>query len=259
MCTWLSALGLCAVLSTFAFENPPGSHDQILSAARAYANRYISNLPSFICTQTVEQFESDKKARRWRKGDSLTSQLVWDQGREQRTLRLVNNQPLTDKSAWRSPLVSEGEFGNLLDSILGESSKAVFSWQGWDTMGEKHVAVFTYRVSQQDSSMRLTLGSWDAVVPFQGLVFTDADTGTVWRITNETKEIPPELETKSISRSVDYSDVVIGDTRFILPVHAEVVLDTGKGNIKNVLRFDSYRKFTAESHLSFSPEPVKSH
>src|ERR1700685_1784578 len=125
----LSCLGLLftlAVCPAFSAPGPqnstqqtPLTQEQLLAAARGYADRYIDNLPSFICTQTVEQFEADRKARHWHKGDRLTSQLVWDQGREQRTLQLVNERPVSQRTSWRSPLVSEGEFGNLLDSVLG--------------------------------------------------------------------------------------------------------------------------------------------
>jgi hypothetical protein len=259
-CSLLVILGLCPVSSARGWQT---QQDQLLSAARVYADRYMASLPSFICTQTVDQFESDKKARHWHKGDSLTEQLVWDQGREQRTLQLVNNRPLSQGAAWRSPLTSEGEFGNLLDSVLGDSSKAVFSWRGWDKVGARRVAVFAYHIGQQDSSVRLTFGSWDAVVPVEGLVFADADNGTVWRITNDTNEIPSELKTKSISRTVEYNEVAIGDNRYILPVHAVVLLNTGNSSIKNELWFDSYRKFSADSRISFSPadgtksEPTK--
>jgi hypothetical protein len=250
-------MGLCPVSTAPARQNPALSQDEILSAARTYASRYIANLPSFVCTQTVDQFEADKKKRHWRKGDSLTSLLVWDQGHEQRTLRLVNDHPVSERTVWRSPLVSEGEFGNLLDSVLGPSSKAALSWRGWENVTDKHVAVFAYRVGQQDSAMRLSLGSWDAVVPFEGLIYADPDDGTIWRITNNANDIPSELKTKSVSRAVDYGDVPIGDAHYVLPIHAVVVLDTGNGSIRNDLRFESYRKFSADSRISFTADAVK--
>jgi hypothetical protein len=254
---WSSILvlaGLCPVSTAPAQQDPAPTQEEILSAARVYASGYIANLPSFVCTQTVDQFEGDRKARRWRKGDSLTSQLIWDQGRERRTLKLVNNRPVSENTSWPSPLVSEGEFGNLLDNVLREASKATFSLRGWEKVGNRRVAVFAYRVDQQNSSMRLTFGSWDALIPFEGLLYTEPDSGTVWRITSNVNRIPTELKTKSISRAVDYGQVSIGDSQYVLPVHATVVLDTGNGHLRNELQFDSYRKFSAESRISFSSQ-----
>ncbi len=163
---------------------------------------------------------------------------------------------LPQKRSWRSPLVSEGEFGNLLNSVLGPSSKATFLWRGWNTAGEKHVGVFEYQVDQQNSSLRLTLGSIETVVAFHGLVYADETSGTVWRITNEAGDFPSELRTKSISRSVDYGEILIGANRYVLPVHATVLLDTGTGKIRNDLRFEAYREFEADSRISFTGDDL---
>jgi hypothetical protein len=48
--------------------------------------------------------------------------------------------------------------------------------------------------------------------------------------------------------------VDISGNRYILPVYAIVMLDTGNGTIKNELRFEAYRKFSTDSHISFSSE-----
>ena len=230
------------------------TQEEVLAAARRYAARYMANLPSFACTQTTNQYEAGKRAKHWRKGDCLTSQLIWDQGREQRTLQLVNNRPVSNQAFWRSPLVSEGEFGNLLDSVLGNSSGATFVWRGSETVAERPVGIFEYSVDRRHSSMRLSVGSAEAVLPFHGAIYADETNGTVWRITNNADELPPELRTRSVSRSVDYGPISIGDNQFVLPVSATVLLDTGNGTIRNELRFDNYRKFTADSHISFTSE-----
>jgi len=259
---WLLSLTMCAATTAPAVHSGTPqltlTQDALLTAAREYAIRYMTKLPSFICLQTTEQFEAGKKPKHWRKGDSLISQLIWDQGREQRTLQLVNNRPAAQHSLWRSPLVSEGEFGNLLDSVLGNTSQATFSWKGWDALGTRQVAVFEYQVDQQHSSLRLSLGAAESLVAFHGLIYTDPASGTVWRITNEAEDFPSELRTKSISRSVDYDEVTIGANRYVLPVHATVLLNTGETNLRNELRFEKYRKFEADSHVSFSPADVSS-
>jgi hypothetical protein len=254
-CGLLLTLGLYPALPAVASQAPAAeaapTQDQLLSAARHYATQYIASLPSFVCTQTTEQFEAGKKAKHWRKGDRLTSQLVWDQGREQRTLQLINDRPATPKALWRAPLVSEGEFGNLLDSILGTSSTASFEWQGWDSIGDKRLGVIEYQVDKEHSPWQFGLGVVQSPIAFHGLVYADS-AGKVWRITNDAADFPPELKTKSLSRAVDYGEVVIGAKRYVLPVHASILLDTGYGHIKNEVHFDAYRKFGVDSHISFS-------
>ena len=253
-CGLFVALGLCPVWAVAFGQGPGPAQDKLLASARQYAGQYLASLPSFICTQTTDQFEGGKKAKKWRKGDSLTSLLVWDQGHEERTLQLVNARPVSELPVYRAPLVSEGEFGNLLDSVLGSTSPAQFSWHGWDVVNDKRVGVFDYQVDQQSSQLRLSFGGVNAVIAFHGAVYIDPDSGSVWRITNEADGFPSELQTKSLSRLVDYSDVMIGPKRFVLPVHAVVLLDTGHERIKNELRFENYRKFSADSHVTFSSE-----
>ena len=91
-----------------------------------------------------------------------------------------------------------------------------------------------------------------ARIAFHGLVYADAKTGTVWRLTNDADQFPAALRTKSVERTVDYGAVAIGEGRYVLPVHASILLDTGTGHIRNELRFDAYRKFVTDSHISFT-------
>ena len=255
-CGFLILLGVSPSISRpreqVTRDQNPGNYDQLLAAARSYASQYLAGLPNFTCSQVLEQFESDKKGRRWRKGDVLTSQLVWNQGAEQRTLQLVNRRPASGATFWREPLVTEGEFGSLLDSVLSGSSKVEFAWRGWEHIKDKLAAVFTYRVDPQNSPWKLALGAAEAKIAFHGLVYSDAETGTVWRITNDADEFPAALKTKSVARTVEYGEVAIGDARYVLPLHASVLLDTGKGQIRNELHFQEYRKFVADSHISFT-------
>jgi hypothetical protein len=255
-CGFLIALGVSPLVSGFCWqdlpERAPTDYERLLAAARTYASQYIAGLPSFTCSQTVEQFEADKKGTHWHKGDVLTSQLVWDQGHEQRTLQMVNSRPVSSAGLWRAPLVTEGEFGNLLDSILGDSSHVEFSWRGWEQIRNKPAAVFSYRVDRQHSPWKLALGAAEAKIAFHGLVYSDGETGTVWRITNDADQFPAELRTKSVARTVDYDEVAIGQARYVLPVRASVVLDTGKRHIRNELHFEAYRKFAVNSHISFT-------
>jgi hypothetical protein len=119
------------------------------------------------------------------------------------------------------------------------------------------VGVFEYHVNQQHSPLVLTLGSIERAIAFEGLIYVDQATATVWRITNAADQFPPELRTKSISRSVDYGEVAIGPNHYILPLEASVLLDTGESKLRNELHFDHYRKFAAESSITFSPAELR--
>lgn len=225
---------------------------------RQYAEQYVSNLPNFLCVQVTEQYEAGAKPKHWRKGDTLTSRLVFNEGREQRTLQLVNNKP--PKGAirpWRIPLTTEGEFGMLLDRVLGSESGATFAWSGWETVDGRRVAVFHYAIDKDRSTLQLSLSDLDhAIIPYSGAIYGDPDTGVVWRITSTASDIPEELETRSISTVISYGGVPIGGANYLLPVEASVLVDTGSRFLRNEIHFTNYQKFETSSNITYNPTPL---
>ncbi len=229
---------------------------KMLAAMREYAGEYTAKLPNFICQQTTSQFEAGKKPTHWHKGDTLTSRLVFTDGREHRTLELVNNKPVRFTGRpWRAPLTTEGEFGILLANVFDPATATSFSWAGWDTFRGQPVAKFDYSIDRQHSTLSLSLSDLaKAVVPYHGSIFGDPATGAVRRITSETATIPEQVQTKSIATTVDYDTVRIGSQDYLLPVEANVVLVTDRSNIRNEMQFQGYRKFEAESTITFGSD-----
>ena len=77
---------------------------------------------------------------------------------ELRTLDLVNGKSIEAGSRRRrAPLVTEGEFGILLGSVLGPKSEAFFTWSRWETLRGKRLAVFDFSVDKQHSTLSLNL------------------------------------------------------------------------------------------------------
>ncbi|MGH9695203.1 MAG: hypothetical protein ACRD5Z_13725, partial [Bryobacteraceae bacterium] len=220
-----------------------------------YAERYVSNLPNFICVQVTSQYTGNKKGKHWHRGDTLTAKLTYTKGHEERTLYLVNDKPIKPSSRhWRTPLVTEGEFGTLLERVLGPDNDASFTWSRWQTLRNKRAAVFDYTVDKAHSSLSLSLSGYvKATVPYTGSVYADPETGAIWRITDSATEIPPELQTVSISTTIDYAQAAIGDAQYLLPLEAIVAMRTDRNQIRNEIQFQQYRKFEADSNITFGP------
>ncbi|HEY1947113.1 MAG TPA: hypothetical protein VGG97_08915 [Bryobacteraceae bacterium] len=270
----LSLSGLCAIGALLAIPSPavcrqqqtensapsvvslPLSVEQqkLLEQIGRYAEDYVSNLPNFICQQVTHQFEAGRKPEHWRKLDTLGAKLVFADGREERTLETINDKPPSAGRIPRQPLQTEGEFGILLGNVFGVKTNATFMWNGWQTLRGKRVAVFDYLVDNQHSTLRLGLSDFvRAVVPYRGSIYADPDTGAVWRITSVPFDIPSEIQTRSIATVIDYDSVDIGGQMHLLPVEASVTLDTGSHNVRNRIEFREYRKFEAESKITFAP------
>lgn len=239
-------------------EPPPSQEEQtkLLDAMQRYAAEYVSNLPNFLCTQVTSQYEAGKKSKKWHKEDILTSRLTFRDRREFRNLELVNGKPIKPgRRPGRTPLVTEGEFGILLSRALGDESNASYSWTRWEMFRGRRMAVFNYAIDKQHSTLRLSLSNLvTAVVPYRGSIYADPSTGQVWRVTNTAFDIPPALQTESISTGIDYDEIFIGEKRYLLPVQAIVIMLLEKNKIKNEMEFRDYRKFEADSVITFDSE-----
>jgi hypothetical protein len=250
-------MGVVQAPATFAQDAAPAEAEQqkILGAIRQYSEDYIAKLPNFVCQQITEEFEADRKGKHWRKQDALSEKLVFSGGREQRTLELVNNKQVRNGNVRvRRVLSTEGEFGILLSKIFDEDSAATFSWGGWDTVRGHRVAKFDYAIDRKHSSLSLT-NFIKATVSYGGSVYGDPETGAVWRVTSGSTEIPEAVQISSIATTIEYEEVSIGTQKYLLPVTATVLVVAAHDQTRNELRFEGYRKFEAESTISFgSPE-----
>src|SRR5579884_4555440 len=140
--TFWVALVFAGLITASPADSPPGpaEQDQILQRIGSYAEQYVERLPNFVCEQVISQFQAGRRGKHWRKGDTLSSKLMYNEGREERTLELVNNRPVQSKMRfWRTPLVTEGEFGMLLEDIFRASSHAGFQWDRWESMQGKQL------------------------------------------------------------------------------------------------------------------------
>ncbi|MBV9406009.1 MAG: hypothetical protein JO211_11740, partial [Acidobacteriaceae bacterium] len=179
-------------------------------------------------------------------------------GREERTLELINNKAIKPgRKRWRAPLTTEGEFGILLDRVLGEGSPAEYHWHGWDAVRGRRVAVFDFCIDRDHSTLSLTINEFaHATFGYHGSLYADPETGAIWRITDASDELPRQLQTRSISTAIDYDEIPIGDANYVLPTAAEVLVTTQSTSIRNEIRFKNYRKFEADSTITFGPAPA---
>lgn len=204
--------------------------------------------------QVTRQLQARKKSKRWREGDTLTARLSYVDGRDQRTVELVNGKPApTGIWRWRAPLTTEGEFGTLLERIFADRSDTTFRWNRWDEIRGHRVAVFDFWIDRDHSTLELSWGPLGtAVVAYSGSISADPASGAVLRVIETASNIPPELETESVSTIVDYDTVAVGTAEYLLPVCATVSLVTNRDRVRNEIEFKDYRKFEAESTITFA-------
>jgi len=243
---------LCTVPLSARADGPDSAEQQrILDKVRQSVSRYLENLPNFVCSRVTEQFEAGKKPEHWKKRDTLTERLIFNQGKENFALELVNGKPVQAGHYVKRPLETSGEFGELVRTVLDDKMEAQITWNGWQEINGHRVAVFDYLIDAQHSKTSVSLNGLAVIVPYRGQLYADPETGDLWRITSDLLSMPPEVETKSAVTTIDYGPVEISSKHFILPVTASILLDTGRSNLLNKIAFNQYRKFEAESKITF--------
>ena len=117
--------------------------------------------------------------------------------------------------------ISQGEFGGVLKSIFQESSKAEFQWKEAAAIGNETVQVLSYHITHENSTWGLEGdNNWKEYPAFHGLVYIDAATKGVRRVTLEADGLPRDFSIHSASMTVDYDYIAIGTHDFLMPIRA---------------------------------------
>jgi hypothetical protein len=249
----VAALTLTHASAQEASRSPlltPEEND-VLDRVRLYATNYTASLPNFICIQATRRMIAEAKGKPWKPIDEISQKLNFVSGRE--TYELISEDH--PKKHVQTPLsvISRGEFGTLMRMVLVLDS-ANFGWLGWDRVQGQRVAVFTYRVPLDKSSLRLQGNRLATIVSFHGLVFAQPETGAVYRITTEAEGIPRELAFQRMGSDTEYGPVTIAGGSYLLPVKTILSSAAGSEVFRNEAEFRDYKKFGSESTITFPKE-----
>lgn len=236
---------------------PPPSADEleaIVAGARKRALDYSKSLPNFICVEFTSRSVDQSGNGNWKHRDSLAELLTYHDNQESRSTLEVNGQRSSLKradlnSTW--PL-SVGEFGALLNLVFAPTSKTQFEWKEAGTLGDGSgtLQVLSYRVAHENATLDLSEGNNSIGVGFHGLVYIDAATSGIRRITVEADGLPPTFSMHAASMTVDYDYVAISGRDYLLPVHSTVRLQRHRRQIElNEIAFRNYRRYASRTRI----------
>jgi len=240
----------------FPHPSPPGDHEQrrIIEAARRVALGYVSALPDFICSESIQRYMDNKG--RFDLKDTVEVTLTYFGHQENYKLLSINGKPSIGDYDAIGGAISHGEFGTILRQIFDPASAAEFNWDHWTTLRRHAAHVFWFRVAVERSAYRVAYGQYsrfqeNAIVGQHGFVYVDSETGQVLRILADADSFPPHFAVRSSSTHIDYDVVDIGGSSYFLPIKAEVRMATREFRTMNQVRFYAFRKFGAETTITF--------
>lgn len=189
--------------------------------------------------------------RDWIRQDVLEIALTYRMGHgEEFKLLRINGAPsrLTYEQVGGS--TSTGELGSLLGALFVPQSKTEFKEAGREKLRNRETVIYDFKVRTPNSRSEITDSNSGRTIisGYQGSVWIDIEKGHVLRVELSHDDIPPGFPITVAENSVDYDWVTIAGERYLLPIHAEVLLGSDRASYysRNVIEFRNYRRFEAE-------------
>ena len=267
----------------------PAATRQMLVKMVNYVNTTMRRLPNFLATRNTTGY-ADRPQEDVLGATGITTysyQPLHEVGRSSATVTYRDHKEFLEGSGDKSAkhgsqaagLVTAGEFGPILSTVLADALKGQITWARWEKGAAANVAVFHYAVPGDKSNYRVQFccvvdgyaadGNpiqrvFDEKASYHGEIAFDPNTGAILRITMEA-EMPPKGLVPNAAMMVEYAAVDIGGKSYICPVKSISLLlahtaqqksaqsrSNYQGPAKtflNEVSFVSYRRFGTEIRL----------
>jgi hypothetical protein len=228
-----------------AFDKLP-----FIEKTRIRALDYSAELPNFIVTQHVKRYLQLPDAKDWKLDDTLEIELRFSptEGEQFKVLK-VNNKPTQQSYDDVGGSTSSGEFGSLLASIFSQQSKAEFKEIKKEVINKREAVIYEFTVRKANSNSTITdrQSGQKTIAGYRGSMWIDRETQQVLRIEIANEGMPANFPITLSENTVDYDWVTIDGERYLLPVHAELLLgrDRDRFYMRNDIEFRGYQKFGA--------------
>lgn len=228
----------------------PAGREDLLSRAEEAALEFDKKLPSFICDQFVNRYESKTLKPKWKLLDRVQLELAYTKGKEEYRNIRINGKRLKKGSPEESGSWSTGDFGATLVSIFASTSPPDFRLRGDSEAAGMKAKVYDFSVPKERSQWTIRYGY--AVKPaHEGSLWIDPESARVLRIEMSSRRLPTNYDIDKVEMTVDYGWVNIAGTKWLLPVRSEN-LACYRGTFtctRNEIEFKNYRKFEVESQV----------
>jgi hypothetical protein len=232
--------------------------DPVIENAREAAFSFVETLPNYVVKQFTTRYGTEAARggkTSWRAIDTVTADVVSEDGKESYKNILVNGKPpreaVEKTGAW-----SSGEYASLLQDILSTQTDADFHGQHATTIVGRAAYRYDLSVQKANSHWHVYAASESYSPEYTGSIWIDKQNYRVLRIELAAQKLPKSFLLDTVESAVDYDYVQIGDGKFLLPSHSEA-LSCVRGTsdcTRNVIDFRNYRKFGAETSITFETD-----
>ncbi|HBY58923.1 MAG TPA: hypothetical protein DEH78_03820 [Solibacterales bacterium] len=233
-----------------ASATPNSNEDETVAAAREAALAYADTLPNFVVEQATTR--SAGNPAQWQKLDVVTAEVTSVNGKEEYRNISINGRPAPappeSTGAWTT-----GEFVTTLIDVLSPLTNAAFRKRSEQRIGSSLVAIYDFKVKAENSHWRIVHNGEFYTPAYDGEIWIDVETARVLRIGQRAARIPGGFPFRLAECVLEYDHVRIGETPFLMPSRGDnVICPLGTSPCsRNEIAFRNYRKFTADSNITF--------
>jgi hypothetical protein len=244
-----------------AAEPLPKTGEPVIDKAREAAFSFSETLPNYIVKQFTTRYQTEAARggqTSWRAIDTVSADVVSEGGKETYKNVLINGkapkEAVEKTGAW-----STGEFASLLLDILSPDTDADFHNRRSTTIVNRGAYRYDFSVEQENSHWHVYSAAESYKPQYTGAIWIDKENSRVLRIELSARNMPKAFPLDTVESAVDYDYVLIGDGKFLLPVHSESLSCERGTSIcnRNVIDFRNYKKFGADTSITFEPTPEK--
>ncbi len=210
------------------------AQEQLLLSVANYVEKTLSKLPNFFATEAVTTFEDTPASQDGsyftayeplHYADFMSATVHYRGGKEVMETRrgeaIESDQTISPASG----LLSSGEFGPVLKTVLSDAKNGKLTWSHWEKGATVDTAVFRYSVPQNKSHYKVKILVPGHNYPFQarpgyhGEMAVDPTSGTILRLTLRADLTDDDPMTKA-DLVVEYGPVAIGEQIYICPTNS---------------------------------------
>jgi len=227
--------------------------DPRIAKTRESINGWMKSLPNYVCKENIARFVSSGRPVNWRPVDLVSTDLVYEDGKERYTAITINGKAVKKNMEELSGAWSTGEFGTLINDLFSPATDADFRLGSSTTISGRDAIAYTFTVDQPNSHWHVQTPSQTFNPAYKGSVWIDRETSVVLRIEMQAFRLPKAFPLDAVESAVDFEYIRIGDRQFFVPVHAETLscIRNTSDCSRNVIDFRNYRKFEGKSSIIF--------
>jgi hypothetical protein len=237
----------------------PRSGDQVIDNAREAASSFSETLPNYVVKQFTTRYQTEAARAgqtSWRALDTVSADVVSEGGKESYKNILVNGKA-PKEAVEKTGSWSTGEFSSVLLDVLSPGTEADFHNRRSTSIVNRGAWRYDFSVEQANSHWHVYSSAESYKPEYTGAMWIDKENSRVLRIELSARNMPRAFPLDTVESAVDYDYVLIGDSKFLLPVHSEA-LSCERGTsfcTRNVIDFRNYKKFGADTSITFdAPE-----